>query len=230
MLKSRRLWPPGGFSYFQPQTGWSAPPGLTFEQVVTEIIKHRKANPRFPLPTDFDTVAEELDEYTCLRIGGDPNYVASMGTIPKGASLPPRPRAAGVAGVVGAAKKIGAGVGVLIDWLGSGAKPVESELATARAKVCSDCPQNQQGDFTRWFTVPASNQIRQQVEIKNEMKLATPFDERLHVCEACLCPMKLKVWVPMEYILARLPVESRAALDPRCWMISEEKAMNQSKP
>lgn len=223
-LKNHRTFPPGGFQYFQAATGWNARPGATFDEVVTELIAHRAANPRFNLPQDRETVSAELDEYTCIRIANNPEYCMG-GIIPKAPLPPPWPaRAAGKLGVaVAAGSKVIAGVGVLLDWLGEGAKPVDAGLAETRARICSDCPQNQPGDLTSFFTAPASDIIRKQIEMRREMKMETPYDDRLGVCVACACPMRLKVWTPIEHVAKRLLPESRAKLDPRCWIPKEEQ-------
>lgn len=223
-LLNRRQFPPGGFQFFEPKTGWRSSPGFTFDQVVEEIIRHRMANPRFASQwnTDFDLVADELDTYTCVRIGMDPNYCS--GGSPSFVSGPPPSRSQWVGRVVesaAAARKVMTGIAVLLDWLGSGGKPVAPELAEARAAVCAGCPQNTAGNLTDFFTVPASEQIRKQLAIRSDMKLATTHDEQLNVCKACFCPMKLKVHTPIQHILAHLKPEGRAALDPRCWIPKE---------
>lgn len=147
--------------------------------------------------------------------------------------LPPRDIPAGddvkknlLGSVVGAGKQLAAGVHILLDWLGSGGKPVEPATATARALICSTCPQNKGGDWKAIFTKPVAEKIRQQLEMKNEMSLSTPHDAKLTVCEACSCPLQLKVWTPLPYILAHTDAKTRAALDPRCWITHEEQAPN----
>jgi hypothetical protein len=51
----------------------------TFDEQVQRIIKHRLANPKVYLPSDTEhlsptSVAVELDDYTCQRIGNNSNY------------------------------------------------------------------------------------------------------------------------------------------------------------
>lgn len=240
MLISRRSFPPNGFRFFEPKTGWPKNPigyfaGKHFDQVVEEVIQHRLKNPRWAnqWATDFETVANEVDNYTSFDIGMDPNYCTG-GVAPSFPQSPPPPLSSGQnangVGVVVAAKKVIAGIGVLLDWLGSGGKSVPNEQAEARARVCSDCPKNRPGNLTDWFTIPASERIRRQLEIRNDMKLATTFDDRLNVCEACLCPLRLKVHTPIKYVLEKLTPEGKAALDERCWMLAEEKQLTEPPP
>jgi len=226
MLKSRRIFPPGGWAFFQPQTGWNARPGATFEETVRELIKHRSANPRFNLSTDFDEVAAELDQYTCLRLGNNPEYCASaLGEdLSKKAEspLPWRTAAAGLEAGVAAVKKVGAGVGALLDWLGEGGNPVDSKLAEHRAGVCAVCPLNQQADLTSFFTAPASNLIRKQIEIRKGLRLETTHDEKLGVCGACACPLRLMVHAPLAHKLRHMTPAALSRLDPACWVLSEK--------
>jgi hypothetical protein len=118
-------------------------------------------------------------------------------------------------------KSVAAGGSVLVEWLRDGAEAVPKELATKRAAVCAECPKNGKGDFTRWFTVPVSEAIHAEIERKNQMRLSTPFDDRIEVCEACLCPLKLKVHMPINRIRDNLPAESHRDLDPSCWIPRE---------
>lgn len=226
-LKSRRIFPPGGWRYYHPETNWSSTPGVDFDQLRAEIIRHRLANPRLlgSFSTDPEGVGNDIESFIQIAIGHDPNYCTGA-TVPKAQRPPPFSQWAGkyVGSAAGAVKKVTAGVGVLIDWLGTGAKPVSPTQAECRAAICVKCPKNKPGDLTSWFTVPASNLIRQQLAIKDDMALKTPHDTALGVCEACACPMKLKVHTPLKHVAGHLLPESRAALDPGCWILIEENA------
>ena len=115
-------------------------------------------------------------------------------------------------------RQLAAGAAILADWLGDGAPLVDSETANTRAVICATCPQNGRGDLYRWFTVFASETIRKQISAFQDRKLTTPSDEKLGICYACLCPLKLKVHVPVESIKNHLSETARAKLDPRCWI------------
>jgi|SRR6516164_570380 len=75
MALSRSEFPPQGWMFFQPQTGWSAPTpkASTFDQTVILIQKHRLANPavtvKHNLATDTESIAKELEAYTRTRLG-----------------------------------------------------------------------------------------------------------------------------------------------------------------
>lgn len=214
--------PPGGWQFYQPQTKWSAPNPIanTFDQQVTNIIKHRLANPattvQFKLATDFNSVAAELDSYTRTRLGMPPI------SLPKPMPPPSVPQLSAVAQAgVAAVKKIAAGAALLMEWEESGMPPVDASLSQARADICATCPKNEQGkSLTDYFTGPLSEKMRARFARLFAMNLTTTKDEQLNVCSACLCPLRLKVHTPMELILKRLKPEQRAELDPRCWILS----------
>ena len=54
--------------------------------------------------------------------------------------------------------------------------------------------------------------------------LTTPHDSKLGVCKACDCPMRLKVFVPLDKIVGHMLPEAKAALDPTCWILDEERS------
>jgi len=123
----------------------------------------------------------------------------------------------------GGIKRVAAGVGVLLDWLGSSAKPVDQAIAEHRANVCATCPRNDGGDWKSFFTGPAAAKIKTQLEIKHDLQLKTSQDDKLTVCSACDCPLPLKVFTPLAHILAHTSPEVEARLADRCWILSEEK-------
>lgn len=225
---SRSTFPAGGWQFYQPQTQWRAPNPIsnTFDQQVTNIIKHRLANTairiKYKLSTDPDEVANELEAFTRARLGLP--QTAATSTAPK--TLPRRDYAAPAAGAVAAIKKVAAGGALLLEWEVSGQPPVAPELAAKRAFVCAKgnagqrCPKNSQGDFTSWFTKPISEILRQKMARVNSMNLTTPHDAELGVCSACECPLRLKVQTPLDLILKHLKPEARADLWPGCWILA----------
>lgn len=233
-LRNRNVNTPVGFLFMQPQMNWDASravPGATLQGIARAVLELRKANPyvtqKHGLSTDLATIMDEVDAYTATvcALRGFTNYITGNEP-PKPLPLPAPSRfAAAVEGV----KRVAAGVGVLLSWLGSGAKPVEKTLAESRARVCATCPQNGAGDWKARFTGEAAEQIKQQLGIKNDLKLSTPLDGDLRVCLACDCQLQLKVWCPLEHILKHTSDETKSRLDPRCWLISEEKALTDSQ-
>lgn len=218
----RHTIPPKGWIFREPSTGWTTPTPIssTFDQVVQQIIAMRKKNPaitaKLKLATDKEAVGAELERYTRKRLG-----------LPEGGTPVPFPVShrypnAAVAGAVGAVKKLASGAALLLEWEQDGAKPVAKELAEKRAAICAVCPKNEKGaTLSEWFTIPAANLIRKQFERLNQMNLSTSKDAELQVCSACLCPLRLKVHVPLALALKRIKPEMKADLDPKCWIINE---------
>ena len=57
--------------------------------------------------------------------------------------------------------------------------------------------------------------------VAKRMKLSTSGDSQLGVCSACMCPLKLKIHVPIGHIFDYTDEETLAALHPKCWILSE---------
>lgn len=162
-LKDRKKAVPNGFLYRQGQTGWDnskvAPYTLwDFYGLCRELQAHRMANPQFGLNTDMRAIESEVDFVTAKRVAAIPGAFDEY-VVDEGAGVPPKPSpplSQKLLAAVGAVKRASKGGAVLLDWEKSGEPPVPSELSEGRAMICSTCPQNGKGDFTRWFTVPAS--------------------------------------------------------------------------
>lgn len=224
-LKSRDRVPPNGFQYLQVQTGWKswdANPNTAsdFNLLCQLLQQHRLANPQYKLPTDLTAIQNEVDTVNALRClgmrGGD-YYVQ------EGVAAPFQPALSAITDKLRAAvegvKKVSSGAAVLLDWEESGDPPVSSEVSASRAEICATCPKNGKGDFTHYFTIPLSQLIRTSLNRLADLNLSTPSDDKINVCEACLCPLKLKVHTPMKHILEHTSGEVKAELDPRCWIL-----------
>jgi hypothetical protein len=223
-LKSRTECPPGGFlvtiaplKQKEPKQFWS------FREAVNWFQEIAIANPRFGLATDPVAIGNFIDQQNALRvlgIRGADVYVVQKGgpghfmETKKGASLL-KPLVA----VGDKIRQLSAGAVLLEEWHGEGFPTVLADEANRRAAICASCPQNGLGDLTRWFTVFASEKIRRQIEVAQKLELKTTSDDKLGICEACLCPLKLKVHVPLDLIKKHLTPKSLAALDPRCWIL-----------
>lgn len=202
----------------------------SFDTLVRAVISARKANPHHAAKNkwslDFDTVANEVEQFqvkVCLA-GGWTKYLT------EGVSgAPPFSRAQSLANqkqlgvAVEKVKKLWAGVKTLNDWLDSEEPPVPTEQSERRAAICADCHLNGKGDFSSWFTVPASGAIKRQLERLSQRNISSTQDEKLNVCTACLCPLKVKVHTPMKFITPHMSNETIAELKggKNCWIIAE---------
>lgn len=230
-LVSRQKWLPGGFRFFQPELNWRAQRNVSFDQIVQALIRARLANPaqlkKHGWSTEYNAVANEVDEYNAkiCQAHGWHDYVAQPihGASPK---LNPRDQAnllQSLKDAAARAREMVSGARTLLEWKDSGQGAVPAELSEHRAIVCSTCPINEPGDFTKWFTTPAAELIKRQIEEAQARKLTTARDDQLHLCTACHCPLKLKVHVPIDWIAKRIPGEQieRLRKAPSCWILAE---------
>lgn len=216
--------PPGGWQFHEPATGWWAPHpiGHTFDQQVNNIIKHRLANPaitaKHKLATDAGTVGTQLIQFQQKRGALSPDPLPKL-TPP--ASSPQMSGA--VKQAVAVVRKMAAGAALLMEWEEAGLPHVDQKVAEERAATCVKCPKNEKGKaLTDIFTVPVASMIKKKMERLNEMNLHTSFDSQLATCQACLCPMRTKVWMPTELVLKRLKPDQKAELqpdNPKCWIL-----------
>ena len=227
---NRQSFPPGGWVYIQPQTGWMAPTPTSsrFDQTRILIYKHRVANKaivaKHGLSLSLEVIGNELEAFNRIRLGIGP-------ASPKSRPLRSLVQSVGVAGVVADIKKAAVGVGVITDWLGEGMEPVPVAEAEARAAICVLCPNN--GDLKGWLAKLeqwAAEKAHDLMEARKDMGLRTSRDEELAACQVCNCNLPLKVWVPMRHIIERTPMEQLARLSAvktkdgsACWIASGMK-------
>lgn len=231
-LKDRNRPIPNGLRFVQPETNWQPPRYASFDVVVRSLISHRKSRPDLVAAKkwalDYDSVANEVDAFNAvvaIRHGWS-DYVidGSIGEAP-----PPKSQALlqqeknVIAAAAGKAKKIWDGATLLNDWLDSGEPPVDSATSEIRASACAKCPRNGKGGFDSWFTRPASEMIKKQLERITGMKLQTTHDAQINICEICLCPLKVKVHTPVKFVRSHTKPEVMAELRavPGCWVPKE---------
>ncbi len=227
-LADRGKHPPGGFRYYVPQTNWSITPWVAFDVAVAEIINHRLGNPYISSQNGWSTdpavVAGELDAFNtavCQQMRWNAYITEGTPTDP-----PPPPPPFTIPRSPSLAKSAAAAVGgikTIVQWEISGGKVVEPLLADKRAQICADCPKNVQGGLLDFFTEAAASLIKRQLESRNQMKLSTPSDDRLGICEACGCVNKLSVFCPLEIKVSHLSEQVKAQLDPKCWCLNEPR-------
>jgi hypothetical protein len=228
-IKNKRANVPNSYLYVQKETGWDASKVIPhtisdFYAVCQAIRQHRMANLQLKLNTSMPSIEAELEAVTVARLAAMPGardtYLMEVGgAAPSFTSAPIQSLQA----LAVAAKQVSVGAKTILDFETSGEPPVSNELATKRAEVCAGCPQNETGDLSRFFTVPAAALIKSQLERAHEMKLTTEFDSRLNICGACLCPLKMKIHFPLSFILKHMADDVKAKLDARCWITKEEQ-------
>jgi hypothetical protein len=230
-LKDRNKSIPGGYSFYLPELKWKAPGNFpSFSVVCSALQAAVTANPflasKHNWPADRDGIENWVDTYNatvCAKMGWEAYILTGSGggSVPK--SQPPPHSLASLAAAAARARDLVAGAKTLISWLDSGEPPADRDLATARAAACAACPHNDPHDLTAWFTLPASELIKRQVQKIADRSISTVHDEHLHVCDICYCPLKLKVQTPMKWILKEIAPKKLAELKavPRCWVGKE---------
>ncbi len=225
---------PNGLQFYIPQLKWSAPPYSSMDHIARSVINLLQANPRVQAQLGWDlsipAMLDRIDEYNaavCLQ-RGHAQYVMAEGGQPDPPPFlghpsqnPNSQNALLAAG--GSIKKIWAGIRTLNEWVDAGAPHVDASKADERAAVCVACPKHGEGDFSAWFTKPAAEGIRRLIERAKAVNLTTPHDDKLNVCNVCLCPMKLKVHTPIDIIRNGTTQETHAELNavPGCWVAKE---------
>lgn len=222
-LANRQIQIPNGFSFYLPELKWQPAPFQSFDTLVNQVLQKVNGNPviaeKHRWPRDRAGVESWVDQYNaqvCKNMGWSKYIIDDEPASQSPKTLPPLHRNSRFARLV-------AGARTLADWLGSGGQPVNQEQAEGRAQVCVTCPRNKPGDLSTFFTEAASRVITSQLERRKELNLATKVDGNLGVCDACGCPLKLKVHVPIEHIVGKMSEETKKDLDPRCWILSEIK-------
>lgn len=228
-LKNPQLQIPGGFQFLQPETGWQPSPFSSLDSIVQQLLQHRRGQAylatKHQWPMDPVVMYQEVLAYNvavCERNGWNDYLLGGAETVP---FQHPTPRS-----LLERAKGAAAGAKTIVSWMDDGAPAVSQEIANRRAAICTGgadpekkCPMNGAGDLLAYFTVPATNAIKAQIERKKEMKLETPGDDHLGVCTACDCPLKLKVWMPMDRILSKMPKDAYERLAPFCWIRNRDQ-------
>jgi len=238
MFKSLRDHPPGGWRFHQPEIDWPQSAtefrGLGIDAVVDKIIKVREANRgRWPnLSLDPNFVQREVIAFTepiVRKMKGGEAYLVP-GELPQmpSASFQVARSFRKVAEVAGTVKRMAAGVGLLVDWLGDGLESVDIPIAEQRAKICatsgfdgSSCPFNQPAQGLQRLSGAAADDIKALMEARSELKLQTSYDDNLKTCQLCECNLKLKVLAPASHLAFKTSKEIREKFRtewPACWM------------
>lgn len=227
-LKSRDSQIPGGLRFQQSALKWQPPPYSSFETIVRSLIQVRRANMFLTRKNgwsiDYPAVADEVDRYNAAicEANGWSQYIMAD-SIGAGGG-PPNPKSlARSASLSQSAGRVAAGVNVIADMFGKEGPIRDKSVAERRAAICVECPMNDKGDWTRFFTVPAQAMIRKALGVVKDLDLTTSLDEKLQICQVCGCPLKGKVWARLPHILNHISKNDYGQLPPQCWIAQESK-------
>lgn len=229
-LKSRMRQLPGGMYFIQAETNFRSRPWQSFNVIVDTLIAHREQNPamtaKWKRPTNRVEVENEVDAYmaqVCAQMGWH-DFIINDAAPPQPVMNPNAAADLSKLAEAGAkVRNIWAGLRNVGEWIDSNAPTVTQEVADSRGNICLSCPKNGKGDFTAWFIAPVAGAIKRQVEKINARNLKTANDEKLGVCEACTCALKVKVWEPIDFIKKHTSDETLDKLRtaPACWVVVE---------
>lgn len=225
-LKNRNKGIPHDFQILHPEAGMTKPfKWPSFTGCVEFEFKFRKGNPALCKKYEWTLDRNEIETYVenqqvqRLLAGGFTDFLMMEGGPPKRRGQHALPGV--LAAVAGHLNKLGAGKDLIVQWLGDGLMPVSVAIAIDRASVCVKCPKNQEGNLWQRLTSKAAKQLTTLVNIKNDLKLKTPHDDKLKVCVACDCWLPLKVHTPIEHIEANTSEDVWQSLDKGCWLFTE---------
>jgi hypothetical protein len=215
------------------ETKWQVPPNSSFDTAVQALQGHLSAHPEVVAKNgwslDYGFLSGLVDNYTaavCQHMKWN-EWINEGGAVQQSPfrpiSNPPMADPSKILVATASIKKLWAGVKTIDEWVDANAPAVDQSLADSRAATCARCPKNGTGDFSKWFTKPAAAAIKRQVEKFSQRKLVTASDDKLNVCDVCLCPMKLKSWMPIEFIRNHTADDVRLALSKvdGCWITAE---------
>ncbi len=111
------------------------------------------------------------------------------------------------------------GAKTLSDWLGEGGSVVDNETAQRRTNVCLGCDLNQEGSE---IVASVAAAIKKTIELKNGLGLRTNGVQKLKTCQLCLCPLKLKVHIPIGNVRRGLTPKEFESAPAHCWMVTEK--------
>lgn len=236
-LKDRNKQIPNGLRFYIPELKWNAPgPYASFTRICDAVEGVLKANPGLAQqnnwPSDRTAIENWVDAYNtqlCAQMGwGD--YITDGGgaSVPKSNPHYLQQTLQSLRAAAAHAKELVVGAKTLGEWIDSGDPAVSRDLSTSRAFICSKCPKNETGDWTKLFTVPAAELIERKMALARERKLSTVYDDQLRFCGVCSCPLQLKVHVPIQWIGKTLTpelMEKFKAGNPSCWILMEAPSM-----
>ena len=221
---------PNGLTFYVPELDWRPRQYSSFDGIVDALFYLIRQHPRLQAKysTNRRAIEEMVDQYNatiCAQMGWT-DYVQKVG----GAGSAPKHDAEQQADVINKlklaaakAKELMSGLKASSQWLTTGLPAVPPEQSAARAAICAACPMNEQGDFSKWFSVSVAELVRKNIAKLEERGLSTPDDNKVNVCMACSSPIRLNVHVPVQLIKESITPEQALRLKNgrNCWVLSE---------
>lgn len=213
---------PNGFKFALPEVNYVSRPFDSFNTICTAVLSIVRANPERSRSHNWPSRQEDVEDWVddfnarlCQSAGWNEYITTPVQEVAPPPKYGSRP---------GKSAAVAAGAKSIVEWIAGGSRVVDPEQATHRAKTCVSCSFNKPGDLTNFFDRATSEMIKKYIQSKSDIKLTTRFDLELGVCDACYCPLKLKVWSPLEHILNHMAPYVEDELAPQCWIRAERTA------
>lgn len=192
--------PPGGWTYYVPQTGTQLD-GQSYQALVVNVTEHLLAN-RLPVMPDIE---DRIEHQICRRLPPERCKIR----LPKGTDLGTRLNLG----------QIMAGTMTVLHWLATGAAKVTQEEADARAAICVRCQANVNSTGCASCT---GNSVRGLIA-KTLGAKQTAYDDKLYFCMSCGCSLKASVWCPLDIQQQHMPESINRQLPDLCWKKKPER-------
>jgi len=228
-MKSRTKWPPHGFQVLHAETGMKEPFSGSFQEAVDFEFNFRKRNPALAQQNgwtlDVGEIEQYVDQYNAARMisGGWYDFV-DTDPLPQPEVFGFTQKKTLVGAVADRLKGARAASGTIQEMFGNEGV-VDRNVAESRAAICVSCPGNdRKKTLYNWFVTSIASQIEKAYELLRGINITTSLDEQLGVCEACECPMKLKVNAKISHIRNHMPKDVPDKLrgkNQNCWILTE---------
>lgn len=227
-LKSRTRWVPGGFQVLIPQAGMKKPFSGSFSDAVRFLYSFRSKNhalvEKHGWSLDISDIERDVELYNAQRMvaAGYLNFVELEGeaAVQKKILQEPIGKTGRLFQNVGnAVGKVKTALAIYRDLFGPEGKVVAKEEAERRASICSVCPRNDlAGGLTKYFLKEAASEIMMVAGMLKKRNVSTSLDDKLGVCQICLCPLGAKIHVESEILKKHIKSDEIAKLPSNCWI------------
>lgn len=111
------------------------------------------------------------------------------------------------------------GARIVAAWIQTGAPTAPIDLVVLRSSTCLRCPMNQKtraGGFLNWL-------IQTLISVRTRWRMPLYCHDRLHTCTACMCPLRIKIRVPIETVAQGIdfPAGELTKFWGECWIRRE---------
>jgi hypothetical protein len=189
-LMNKQVTPHGGWRFHEKDTD-TLVKGAHWSDLVSKVLAHREAN---QLPTD-PGYEEEIEAYMCQEVEDSCE------------ELPDPPKAAiGINEIISFTK-------IMVESFLRGNPRVDTEEATRRGKICSECRDNVEAAGCR----PCNSKAIAAFLKRTGGPVDTLYDGKLKSCRHCGCFNVVQIWFPLEILKNNQRAKVQEALPEHCW-------------